>query len=198
MMTLTQQQNLLQYLGYYEGMVDGISGPLTERAVADFRADNGNPALGDELEEVLKTAVFQDWYKGMTAAPEEEPEDDFWSAVTYFGRHEFACKCGRCGGYPVEPDEAFIRKLDAFRERVGEPVYVNSGIRCPEHNADPTVGGASDSRHLYGDAADIRCDDKTPRELYDIADEMFPNGGVGLYSWGIHVDTRGTKTRWIG
>ena len=197
MMTLTQQQNLLQYLGYYEGRVDGISGPLTERALADFRADNGNPDLGDELEEVLIGAVFHSRFKG-SAAPEEEYEDDFWSTVQYFGRHEFACKCGRCGGYPVEPDEAFIRKLDAFRERVGEPVYVNSGIRCPEHNADPTVGGASDSRHLYGDAADIRCLNKTPRELYDIADELFPAGGVGLYSWGVHIDDRGYRARWTG
>ncbi len=194
-MTIKQQQNLLQYLGYYEGRVDGISGPLTERAIAEFRADNGNPNLGDELEEVLIGAVFHSRFKG-SAAPEEEPEDDFWSTVTYFGRHEFACKCGRCGGYPVEPDEAFIRKLDAFRERVGEPVYVNSGIRCPEHNE--AVGGAVQSRHLYGDAADIRCLNKTPRELYDIADELFPNGGVGLYGWGIHVDDRGTKYRWIG
>ena len=200
MMTLTQQQNLLQYLGYYEGRVDGISGPLTETAVAEFRADNGNPNLGDELEEVLTTAVFQGWFKGIAGEDMDVPtnDDDFWSTVKYFGRHEFACKCGKCGGFPVEPDEAFIRKLDAFRERVGEPVYVNSGIRCPEHNADPTVGGASNSRHLYGDAADIRCNDKTPRELYDIADEMFPDGGVGLYGWGIHVDDRGYRARWNG
>ena len=198
MMTIKQQQNLLQYLGYYEGKVDGISGPLTEAAVADFRQDNGMPGLGDELEEILVTAVFQGWFKGMGATTEETTEVDFWNDIKYFGRHEFACKCGRCGGYPVEPKEAFVHKLDTFRERVGEPVYINSGIRCPAHNADPTVGGAANSRHLYGDAADIRCLNKTPRELYDIADEIFPNGGVGLYSWGIHVDDRGYRARWTG
>ena len=196
-MDVRQQQNLLQYLGYYEGGVDGIRGPLTQAAIAAFRADNGNPNLGDELEEVLIGAVFHSRFKG-TEAPEEVPEDDFWDEIKYFGRHEFACKCGKCGGFPVEPKEAFIRKLDAFRERVGEPVYINSGVRCKAHNADPTVGGASDSRHLYGDAADIRCNDKTPRQLYDIADELFPNGGVGLYSWGIHVDDRGHRARWTG
>ena len=52
-MTMRQVQNLLQYLGYYDGRVDGINGPLTEQAVAAFRADNGNPNLGDELAEVL-------------------------------------------------------------------------------------------------------------------------------------------------
>ncbi|MBQ3257291.1 MAG: peptidoglycan-binding protein [Oscillospiraceae bacterium] len=194
-MDVRQLQNLLQYLGYYEGRVDGISGPLTEAAITAFRQDNGMPELGAELEEVLVGAVFHGRFKG-AAAPDAEPDGDFWSTVQYFGRHEFACKCGKCGGFPVEPDEAFIRKLDAFRERVGEPVYVNSGIRCPEHNADPDVGGTSDSRHLYGDAADIRCLNKTPRELYDIADEMFPTGGVGIYDWGIHVDARGHRARW--
>ena len=190
-MTLTQQQNLLQYLGYYEGRVDGISGPLTEGAIAAFRTDNGNPDLGDELEEVLIGAVFHGRFKGTAV-----PEVNFRDTVKYFGRHEFACKCGKCGGYPVEPKEALIRKLDAFRERVGKPVYVNSGIRCPEHNA--AVGGAVQSRHLYGDAADIRCENKTPEELYAIADEIFCDGGVGLYDWGIHVDDRGHRARWIG
>ena len=89
-----------------------------------------------------------------------------------------------------------MRKLDAFRERVGEPVYINSGIRCAAHNA--AVGGADDSRHMYGDAADIRCDGKTPEQLYEIADEIFCDGGVGLYDWGIHVDDRGHRARWVG
>ena len=194
-MEVRQLQNLLQYLGYYEGRVDGISGPLTEQAVAEFRKDNGMPNLGDELYEVLIGAVFHGRFKG-AAAPNEAPAEDFWSTVKYFGRHEFACKCGKCGGYPVEPKEAFLRKLDAFRERVGEPVYINSGIRCPAHNA--AAGGADDSRHLYGDAADIRCDGKTPEQLYEIADEIFCDGGVGLYDWGIHVDARGHRARWVG
>jgi hypothetical protein len=194
-MDVRQLQNLLQYLGYYEGRVDGINGPLTEGAIAAFRADNGNPNLGDELEEVLIGAVFHGRFRG-SAAPDEAPAEDFWDTVKYFGRHEFACKCGKCGGYPVEPKEAFVRKLDAFRERVGEPVYINSGIRCPEHNE--AVGGADDSRHMYGDAADIRCDGKTPEQLYAIADEIFHDGGVGLYDWGIHVDDRGHRARWVG
>ena len=189
-MTLTQQQNLLQYLGYYEGKVDGIDGPLTQAAVEAFRRDNGMPAMGAELEEVLIGAVFHGRFKGSV------PEVDFWSTVKYFGRHEFACKCGKhCDGYPVEPSEALVRALDAIREETGLPVYINSGVRCKQHNE--VVGGADDSSHLYGDAADIRCPGKTPKELYDIADHIVGNtGGVGLYDWGIHVDVRGYKARW--
>ena len=195
-MDVRQQQNLLQYLGYYEGRVDGISGPLTEQAVAAFRADNGNPNLGDELEEVLIGAVFHGRFKG-SAAPEEAPAEDFWDTVKYFGRHEFACKCGKCGGYPAEPSERLVRVLDEIREETGLPVYINSGVRCAEHNE--AVGGADDSRHLYGDATDIRCPGKTPRELYVLADFIVGStGGVGIYDWGIHVDTRGHRARWTG
>jgi len=193
-MTVTQQQNLLQYLGYYEGRVDGISGPLTEAAITAFRQDNGMPELGAELEEVLIGAVFHGRFKG-AAAPDAEPDEDFWSTVQYFGRHEFACKCGKCGGYPAEPSERLVRALDEIREETGLPVYINSGVRCPEHNE--AVGGADDSRHLYGDAADIRCPGKMPSELYNIADRIVGNtGGVGIYDWGIHVDAREYKARW--
>ena len=192
MMTLTQRQNLLQYLGYYEGRVDGMDGPLTQAAVEAFRKDNGMPDHGDELDEALVGGVFHGRFKGTAV-----PEIDFWSTVKYFGRHEFACKCGKyCDGYPVEPSETLVCFLDEFRAAVGLPVYVNSGVRCAAHNA--AVGGASQSRHLDGDAADIRCVGKTPEQLYELADAMLPHGGVGLYDWGIHVDTRGHRARWIG
>lgn len=200
MMTARQKQNLLQYLGYYEGKIDGISGPLTEGAVSAFRQDNGMPALGDELEEVLIGAVFHSKFKGVSkkeiTTEESSATGNWWDSIKHFGRHEFACKCGKCGGYPVEPARKLVEMLDSFRERVGLPVYINSGVRCKAHNA--ACGGSTNSRHMYGDAADIRCDGKTPQQLYDIACEMLPNGGVGIYSWGIHVDTRGNKARWKG
>ena len=47
--------------------------------------------------------------------------------------------------------------LDPLREQLGKPIYVNSGYRCPRHNLK--VGGAVNSQHLKGEAADIRCED---------------------------------------
>lgn len=193
-MEVRQLQNLLQYLGYYEGRVDGISGPMTEQAVAEFRKDNGNPNLGDELEEVLIGAVFHSKFKNATSSNKVATSGNWWDNIKHFRREEFACKCGKCGGYPVEPSEKVVRVLDVFREEVGLAVYINSGIRCKEHNE--AVGGADDSRHLYGDAADIRCPGKMPSELYNIAVQLLPDGGVGIYDWGIHVDTRGYRARW--
>lgn len=44
--------------------------------------------------------------------------------------------------------------LDPLRLAWGEPIIVTSGYRCPELNK--RVGGAKNSQHLYGQAADIR------------------------------------------
>lgn len=45
------------------------------------------------------------------------------------------------------------KMLDPVRERLGAPVRVTSGYRPPKLNK--AVGGASNSNHLYGCAADI-------------------------------------------
>ena len=45
--------------------------------------------------------------------------------------------------------------LQPLREYLGEPVVINSGYRCPKLN--DLVGGVSNSQHMKGEAADIRC-----------------------------------------
>ena len=47
--------------------------------------------------------------------------------------------------------------LDRLRGEWGRPIIVTSGYRCKELNA--TVGGARNSQHLKGQAADIVSDD---------------------------------------
>ena len=42
--------------------------------------------------------------------------------------------------------------LDPVREKLGRPIVVNSGFRCPVHNR--MVGGATGSQHVKGEAAD--------------------------------------------
>lgn len=45
--------------------------------------------------------------------------------------------------------------LDPARELLGTPILVNSGYRCEALNR--AVGGAEESQHRYGQAADITC-----------------------------------------
>ena len=69
---------------------------------------------------------------------------------------EFQCKDGcEMPASARENIEALVQAvLDPAREQLGKPIYVNSGYRCPRHNA--AVGGVPGSQHMRGEAADIR------------------------------------------
>jgi peptidoglycan hydrolase-like protein with peptidoglycan-binding domain len=60
-MTVRQLQNLLQYLGYYSGGIDGDFGPLSKQATENFQRDFGGIAVdgivGTKTEKALKHAV---------------------------------------------------------------------------------------------------------------------------------------------
>lgn len=202
-MTDRQKQHLLGYLGYYSGIPDGIWGRLSQEATRAFQRDYGleeDGICGIATEKALRGAVAGTMDKVQDADP-DETSDGWWKDIRYFTRAEFRCTCPRCGGFPVEPEETMVRVVDEIRHRAGVPVTIvdsgGSGIRCPEHNAE--VGGVANSEHLYGRAADLHSK-LPPGELYRIAGEvtaeMIPGrGGIGLYAWGIHVDT-GKFSRW--
>ena len=85
--------------------------------------------------------------------------------------------------------------MDKIRERVGRPVYIESGYRCEDHNRE--VGGVPNSQHVLGTAADITVDDISIDELADIAKECGADG-VGRY-YGlqfVHIDVRGYDAKW--
>jgi len=77
-----------------------------------------------------------------------------------FTLQEFTCKCGRCS-IPAEAKDNLLvlvdRVLDPARQKLGRPIHVNSGYRCEAHNSK--VGGATNSQHTKGEAADLCCDD---------------------------------------
>lgn len=196
-MTVKQKQCLLVYLGYDPGAIDGIDGKNTQAALAAFRADYGVGAEG------LVGAVAGTIAKLDKPLPVDTTTGTFWDEVEFFTRNEFRCPCKRCGGFPVEPEETMVRVVDEIRRRAKVPISIvdsgGSGVRCKEHNAE--VGGVANSEHLYGRAADLHSS-LPPTRLKQIAEqvtaEMIPGkGGIGLYSWGIHVDT-GKYSRWNG
>lgn len=192
-MTVKQKQCLLYYLGYYIGNVDGKWGTLSRTATKAFQADYGLSATGDcdaTTEKALKHAVTY----GM---PVKEKPVDFWNEIKYFKRNEFRCKCGKCGGFPVEPSEELVLILEKIRKYFGKPVIVNSGIRCATHNAN--VGGATASQHLKGTAADIVVKDVPPERVAKYAETLLPKtGGIGRYKTFTHIDVRSVKSRWNG
>ena len=103
----------------------------------------------------------------------------------HFARREFACACG-CGFDTI--DAATLEILEAVRRHFGRPVIVTSAARCREHNA--SVGGAPQSQHLYGRAADIKVQDHPAMAVADFIEETFPHASIGRYLTFTHVDTR--------
>jgi zinc D-Ala-D-Ala carboxypeptidase len=104
---------------------------------------------------------------------------------------EFACRC--CGAVRVDPE--LVRKLQQLRDRIGNPISITSGYRCPAHNK--AVGGVEDSQHLLGKAADIMVKG-IPASTVAEAAEKVGFGGIGCYSTFTHVDVREGFARWSG
>ena len=155
-MTLKQKQALLAYLGFYDGPLDGLWGEKSQRATIDFqRACMAQTEVDGIFGAATEKRVLE------VIATGEEPVDDkmsatedWWKDIRYFTRAEFRCPCGKCGGFPVEPDETLVRLADQVREHFGAPATVSSGVRCQAHN-DELPGSAKNSYHVKGKAMDF-------------------------------------------
>ena len=124
----------------------------------------------------------------------------------YFTEDELKCKgTGCCDGLPpggIHPQ--LMQLLDAIREKVGKPVHVLSGYRCPVHNAE--VGGVPNSEHVAGQAADLYYEglegnvQAFGQLCRDTMRELGIEGGVGRYfgQCFVHVDVRGYEAKWEG
>lgn len=195
-MTIKQIQHLLAYHGYYVATVDGIWGGKSEKATLDFQRDFGLMENGTPDEATQKALAHSICY-GMPEINYVVDTGSFWDEIEFFNRDEFMCQCFKqpdgpyCDGFPVEPQEKMVRTVNEIRRRLGVPVTIvesgGSGVRCPRHNASKQVGGATNSLHLTGNAADLHSS-KPSEEMARVAEEvMGKTGEIGIYSWGIHV-----------
>jgi hypothetical protein len=107
-----------------------------------------------------------------------------------------------------------------------EGMRIRSGFRSPAHNlAVRAEGSARDSRHQFGDAADVFIDQEGTGKMSDLngdgkvnfadvkmildaverVEARYPElvGGTGLYAYSgrsgpfAHIDVRGTRARWV-
>jgi hypothetical protein len=205
-MTNTQRQHLLAYLGYYKLAADGDWGSGSREACKAFQRDREltvDGYGGPYTDKALKYAVWNDLTQPeavedeVVVSKEETTTGTFWDEIEFFDREEFRCKCGGkyCNGFPAEPHEATVRFADAIRKRIGKPIPVNSGLRCPTWNQ--IQGGVYNSNHMDGRAIDLgRPSGVTSAQMKAAAEEVMGNtGGIGIYDWGIHIDD-GPYSRW--
>lgn len=121
-------------------------------------------------------------------APERVSPGRIGRLSPHFAAEEF--QCPHCLAAIVSPE--LVRVLEKVRVHLHGHLRIVSGYRCPRHNA--AVGGAKNSQHMYGRAADL-----PPGRVYPgVADHA---GAVGLgISDGFvtHLDVReGPKARWV-
>lgn len=130
-------------------------------------------------------------------APKNKPAGNL---SEHFSTDEFACHhCGQCG----DMHPKLIELLEKLRANMGGvPIHINSGYRCPIHNAN--VGGVPNSQHVLGTAADLALPAGMSFDTFQWYVEQLPFDGIGLYPYQyfIHVDVRdggiGSKIYWEG
>ena len=109
-----------------------------------------------------------------------------------FSRSEFTCSCG-CGFDTV--DAELLDILQTARDDLGAIFTITSACRCLERNE--IVGGAANSQHPKGRAADIQVKGITPTKVHEYFFNKYPDKyGLGKYQTFTHIDSRSVRARW--
>lgn len=111
-----------------------------------------------------------------------------------FTVREFYC---HDGSDKILIDSELVDILQSIRDAFGRAVTINSAYRNAEYNAK--VGGASNSQHVYGKAADIRVEGVPPFAVAAWMEQHIRSAGkhaCGYYPIQLfcHVDSRSTAT----
>jgi len=109
-----------------------------------------------------------------------------------FAEIDFHCKCN-CG--EVAKLE-LVNTLQEVREALGAPLYVNSTMRCVDHNE--FVGGSKKSYHIRGLAVDLSTRNLSEGQIIALKEIAVEHGflGLGFYDHFIHLDLRNELTIW--
>jgi hypothetical protein len=199
---------------------DGSFGPNTAEAIARFQEEHGltvDGKLGPQTQASIEEVMAQssqahaplpgqttDEQAGGSGAPPEGPHGPSVSSAQLsasFSLSEFGSRDGAQTPVSVIPAlRELATQLEVLKRALGgAALHINSGYRSPNHNRN--VGGATNSQHLYGRAADISVSGYSPRQVADKIDELMragtmKHGGLGRYNTFTHIDTRGYMARW--
>lgn len=94
----------------------------------------------------------------------------FWPHIKHFRPEEF--RCSHCGAEHMQKDTMI--RLDMLRERLGVPLIITSGYRCPEHpiEAKKVATGGKPGVHSTGHAADIACRGELAYRILSVAPSL--------------------------
>jgi Peptidase M15 len=172
-------------------------------------------------------------YRNPDGFIEVTPENEDTRVSEHFRLRDFVSH-GQTDVWPkyVVLREPLLDKLELVIEDLNdhgidaEGMRIRSGFRTPAHNAAVRgEGSARDSRHQFGDAADVFVDQQGNGKMSDLngdgrvsfadvklildaverVEARYPElvGGTGLYAYSgrsgpfAHIDVRGTRARWV-
>ena len=113
----------------------------------------------------------------------------------HFSKEEFDCQCG-CGNGDIVISENLVFQLECVRIHYGNPMRINSGIRCLSHYR--SIGSRDTSSHIKGLAVDISCGDMRTR--LELVKKLLRDGEferIGFHKDFIHVDVDYDKPKGI-
>lgn len=105
-----------------------------------------------------------------------------WDLVKNFTADEFGA---------VNMSGILVFTIQDMRDYVNRRIFISSGYR-----------EGSSGYHPLGQAADVVIEYMHPVDMYLTAERFDAFNGIGIYPWGIHVDTRPKKktdfdSRWL-
>ncbi|MEO0995488.1 MAG: D-Ala-D-Ala carboxypeptidase family metallohydrolase [Pseudomonadota bacterium] len=140
----------------------------------------------------------------MTFASEAEAASGFYSGTAWYvrgwgSRYFLPAELASRGNNRVWVSKAMIAALDRVRAEVGHPIRILSGYRDPSHNR--RIGGAPNSRHIVGDAADIDLSRYDEWARYALLWHLIDNGFTSFGTYGdrpnmLHADMRPRAAIW--